>query len=87
MDKNYKLTVYTRLNCRKCMEICDILAEYNIEYIEKTINVNYSYKREFQKHGFTYVPCIVLDYLGKTVKLENVTVDKALVIVNELHSS
>ena len=86
MDKNYKLTVYTRLNCRKCMEICDILAEYNIEYIEKTINVNYSYKREFQKLGFTYVPCIVLYCLGKTIKLENVSVDKALVIVNELHS-
>lgn len=54
------ITVYTRLNCNKCEELIEEKIRSSFSYTQETINANYQSKRDFVKHGFKYVPAIVI---------------------------
>lgn len=54
------ITIYTRYNCIKCEDLIEDKLKNSYSYTEEVINGNIKSMQDFKKHGFKYVPAIVV---------------------------
>lgn len=79
------ITIYTRLNCKKCLQFIEERLDARFAYTEKIVNTNLADKMEFVKHGFIYVPAIVIKEDGEIIfKKDNMTLEEFDNIVEDL---
>lgn len=57
-----RIVIYTRPLCSWCIEVKDLLKEYNFSFSEKDVSKNAKYLQEMRhKTGQNFVPCLEID--------------------------